>query len=340
MKNILKIVFVIIGTLIGAGFASGQEIYTFFFSHGIKGIYGIFISCILMGIIIYKVLVKVKKYNIQTYKEFLDTIIFTKQIKCLKLKEIINNAINIFILITFFIMIAGFGAYFEQELGINSMIGSGILAILCFAIFMSNVEGVIKSSGAIVPILIVLVFIIGILNFNDIHFINIKNYVSETKSFNFIADAILYSSYNAILLISVLITLLKYLENKKQIFKISTITTVITIIMSLIIFLVLTRIDVDITNLEMPIVYVISHMSKILRYIYGFIILGSIFTTAISLGVSFLQNISKNKRSYTQFAFIMCITSVIISNFGFSNLVNLLYPIFGFLGLIQIIFLY
>ena len=32
MKNILKVVFVIIGTLIGAGFASGQEINTFFFS--------------------------------------------------------------------------------------------------------------------------------------------------------------------------------------------------------------------------------------------------------------------------------------------------------------------
>ena len=41
MKDILKIVFVIIGTLIGAGFASGQEIYTFFFSYGIKGIYGL-----------------------------------------------------------------------------------------------------------------------------------------------------------------------------------------------------------------------------------------------------------------------------------------------------------
>ena len=34
-KDIMKIVFVIIGTMIGAGFASGQEIYLFFFSYGI-----------------------------------------------------------------------------------------------------------------------------------------------------------------------------------------------------------------------------------------------------------------------------------------------------------------
>ena len=40
MKNISKITFVLIGAIIGAGFASGKEIYIFFFSHGIKGIIG------------------------------------------------------------------------------------------------------------------------------------------------------------------------------------------------------------------------------------------------------------------------------------------------------------
>ncbi len=34
IKNICKITFVIIGTIIGAGFASGQEIYTFFNKYG------------------------------------------------------------------------------------------------------------------------------------------------------------------------------------------------------------------------------------------------------------------------------------------------------------------
>ena len=64
--------------------------------------------------------------------------------------------------------------------------------------------------------------------------------------------------------------------------------------------------------------------------------MGSIFTTTISLGVSFLQNTSKDKKSYTQIALIMCITSVIISKIGFSNLVNILYPILGYLGILQI----
>ena len=72
---ILKVVFVIIGTLIGAGFASGQEIYIFFFSYGIKGLIGIIVSSILIGITIYKTFQITKKNNTKNYKEFLDYLI-------------------------------------------------------------------------------------------------------------------------------------------------------------------------------------------------------------------------------------------------------------------------
>ena len=40
MKNSLKVVFVIIGTLIGAGFASGKEVYIFFNKYGSLGLLG------------------------------------------------------------------------------------------------------------------------------------------------------------------------------------------------------------------------------------------------------------------------------------------------------------
>lgn len=70
MRDILKTIFVIIGTMIGAGFASGQEIYLFFNRYGTMGILGLIISCTLAGIIIYKVfqIVKIKKYiHIQNF---------------------------------------------------------------------------------------------------------------------------------------------------------------------------------------------------------------------------------------------------------------------------------
>lgn len=333
MKNVLKVVFVIIGTLIGAGFASGQEVYLFFFSYGMKGLIGILISSIIIGVVIYNTFNILNKYKINTYKDFLNILIP----KNTKLKIIANFIINIFILITFFIMIAGFGAYFEQEIGINRLVGSLILAIITFIVFMTSIKGVVKVNELIVPILIGFIFIIGIISIKDIHILNLENYVIRTNYTNFALSAVLYSSYNSILLIPVLITLNNYVKNKKQIFYISFISAIVTILLSVIIFLLLVRVDVEISKLEMPVVYVVSNMFKILRYIYGVIILGSIFTTAISLGVSFLQNTAKNKKGYTQISIIMCITSVIISKFGFSNLVSLLYPIFGYLGLIQIL---
>lgn len=337
MKNVFKIVFVIIGTLIGAGFASGQEIYVFFFSYGIKGFIGIIISSVVMGVLIYKTLGIINKYNINSYKDLLDILVKNKkENKYFNFKNIINLIINIFILVTFFIMIAGFGAYFEQQFGINSLVGSSILAILNFVIFLTNVKGVIKANELLVPMLIVFLVIIGFINIIDINIVKLGNYTIRTNQSNYILSAIIYASYNSILLIPVLITLKKYINTKKQILFISLISTIIVILLATIIFLILIRVDVDITKLEMPAVYVVSNIFKFLEIIYGFIILGSIFTTSISLGTSFLQNVSKNKKSYTQIAAIMCITSVLISKIGFSNLINLLYPIFGYLGLIQI----
>lgn len=333
MKNIISITMVIIGALIGAGFASGQEIYTFFYKNGKSGLIGIIISSILISYIIYKVFVIVKKYQVKNYKEFLETIIQSKS----KIKiEIINKIIEILILITFFIMMAGFGAFFEQEYRINTLIGSSILATICFLTFITNVEGFIKISKFIVPILIIFVLIVGILNIPNIDVNEFDEGIVIQRLISGPINAIMYASYNTILLIPVLITLKEKIKDQKEIKLISILSGVIIIILSMIIFFLLKNITINIQSIEMPVVYVITNKFRKLKNIYGFIILISIFTTAVSLGISYLENNKKSKKSYTQTAAIMCITSVFFSKIGFSNLINLLYPIFGILGLVQI----
>ena len=89
--------------------------------------------------------------------------------------------------------------------------------------------------------------------------------------------------------------------------------------------------------IEMPAVYVISNSFSEFKNIYAFIILASIYTTAISIGVSLLENITKKPKMYKQIAAFICITGILVSGIGFSNLINMLYPIFGYLGLVQII---
>ena len=86
----------------------------------------------------------------------------------------------------------------------------------------------------------------------------------------------------------------------------------------------------------MPAVFVIDNNFPQFSGIYGIVILLSIFSTAISIGISFLKNITKDKKSYPQIVAIMCISGVLISNFGFSNLVKMLFPVFGYLGIVWI----
>ncbi len=330
----MVVVFFVIGALIGAGFASGQEIYAFFYKYGVNGLLGLIICSILTGFVIYKTfrILLNSNRNIDNYENFLN-IIINKKTKFIK---IINLIINISLLITFFVMISGFGAYFEQEFRINKIIGATILAIICFVVFMTDIKGVTKTNSVVVPILILCILIIGIFNLKnlDINLIG-KNLDCQINGSKWIWQSIIYCSYNMLLLIPVLVSIKNYIKSEKQIKYISIFCGLIVFILALNVYMLLVKVDIDFSLIEMPAVYVISKNYSVLRFVYGIIILLSIFTTAISVGIGFLDNIVKNKSYFPQFAAIMCITSVIISNFGFSNLVNFSFPIFGYLGLIQ-----
>lgn len=358
LKNVLTITMVIIGSIIGAGFASGQEINSFFFKYGIIGILGIIISIFLISLIIYKVFLIIKKENINTYKNFLEIIfqknnnfkinnkknklkinnkkiIKNKTNKYLNIFNITNIIINIFLIISFFIMVAGFGAYFKQQYNVHPILGSIIIAIICLIIFMNNIEGVLKINKHLIPVLIFFLIIIGIKNINNLNLTEINNKKIINNFFVAILSGIIYASYNIILLIPVLITLKNKIK-KNNIFLISFFSGIILFILSLIIYFLLINIKINIYQIEMPAVYVIGKYFPQFKRIYEFIILSSILTTAVSEGISVLENTCKTKKTYTQFAVILCITSVIFSKIGFSNLINLLYPVFGVFGFFQI----
>ena len=327
MKEIFTITLLIIGALIGAGFASGQEIYSFFYAYGSSGILGIIVTCSLIGLLIYKSLQIIYDNNIESYSDFLRFFI-----KNDKVVTIINNVMNVLLLVTFYIMIAGFGAYFQQEFEINKIIGSAILAILAGVVFFTSVKGVLKVSEFIVPVLLIFIIWIGGIN---LFTINMDTKVLAVKS-GWLLSSISYCSYNMILLIPVLISIKKQIKYKSNIKYIALCCGILMMTMSMLIYMLLARTDIENSTLEMPIVYVIRTFFTKYKVVYAFIILASIFTTAISIGIGFLQNISKNERSYPQFVIFMCITSLLVSKIGFSKLVNLLYPFFGYLGIIQI----
>ena len=134
-----------------------------------------------------------------------------------------------------------------------------------------------------------------------------------------------------------LISIKELISNIKNIKYIAIIVSAILIILLTIVFLFLINVDVDIKQLQMPAVYAINNIWPGIKKVYGIIILISIFTTAISLGIGFLKNVICNKKSFNVISTLMCMSAIVFSGFGFSNLVNLLYPILGILGLVQIV---
>ena len=324
----LKTVFVIIGTIIGAGFASGQEIYSFFSIYEENGLIGIILSNVLIGIIMYVILKKTNQFNIKSYSELLEHTKVPKSIV-----NILNIIINIFLLISFYVMVAGFSAYFKQEFNISQIITIIPILILCYLTFMKNIEGIAKINSIIIPILIAIIIIIGA-KANVLQNITNINVSNISFSANWIIKSIEYASYNSILLIPILISVSTYTKNKEK--QTSIIVTCIMLVISLIISLLMFK-QTEIYTTELPLVYIASSFGEFFKLIYGIVIVFAIYSTMISAGYGFLQNCSNNKKTYKILAIIMCASAIITLFFSFSGLVNLTYPVFGILGFLQLL---
>lgn len=339
MKNILKIIFVIIGTLIGAGFASGKEVYIFFNRYGVCGIIGILISGVIIGVLVYKVFyILLKQKGIDDYNQLLNYIFANRKSNRINIAQIINSIINIFLLISFYIMVAGFSSYFKQEYNISIYITSSIFAILCYITLNNKIEAIIKISSILVPIIIIFILNLGIKDLSySINQISNMDFL-DNMLVDSVISSILYASYNSIILIPVLISLKKYISKKNNVL-IGFFTSLIVILLSIFVYMILLRANIEIIELDLPLIYLVKRFGKIYEYLYGTVIIISIFTSVISAGYSFLKNCSKTQKQYNNLLIIMCVTSIFIANIGFSELVNILYPIFGVLGLIQIYYI-
>lgn len=327
MKNCYKATLIIIGTVIGAGFASGQEIYSFFNIYKVNGIIGLFISNGITGLVIYKVLKEVNKNDIKTYRELLER---TKSSS--KLSNILNIIINIFLLMSFYIMTSGFSAYFNQEFNVPRIFTSIIVLIICYITFNRELEGITKVNNIVIPILIMSIVCIAMKDniIRTISDIDVRNIGVKA---NWIIKSIEYASYNSILLIPMLISIKKYTKGNER--KISIVVTFILLMLSGILFFIMYKYT-DIYNIEMPLVYIASKYGKMYKYIYGMVIVFAIYTTMISAGYGFLNNCSKNKKMYKPLSFIICLFVIFFSNFSFAELVKLTYPTFGILGIVQL----
>ena len=324
-----KIIFVLIGTFVGAGFASGKEVFNFFTCYSYYGIISIFVFSLLLFFMIYKCLNIKTKLKLNSYNEF---IFYLEEKYKFFNHRFFLILINIFLASSFYIMIAALSSLFNYQFNITRFITIAFTVFICFFIFYKkNINFIYIINSILMPILILFIFSLCLFNtnFNTINLNEINNY-------NFIFSifmGLLYFSYNSLLLIPITFDL-KINENKGNNFKIAFIYSLIIFLITFLINLLLLSFYNLVYNLELPILYVSNSSIKLFSFLYFFIILSAIFTTMISSGYSFVSNFSKNNYKikliiFLLFSFIFCI-------FSFSDLINFFYPLFGLIGFIQI----
>lgn len=328
MKRIIKIIAVIIGTIIGAGFASGKEIYVFFAEYGKLGIIGAIISSILTGTIIYCTIAITKKNNINNNNQFVKVITSNKS------EEIIKNIINIFLLISFWIMCTGICTFFKQEMNIPIIVTATINSIFVYFLLMKNIKGIMKINMIIIPVMLIIIIYITLKNTNISYIIN--TYSTNRKIIKAIFMSLLYTNYNTIVLIPIIVSLTKYINTKKEAVIVAIISSTIVFVLILCLCQLLLSTSINIQNIEIPILAILDNYNKNEKILYSLAIVVAIITSIISAGYGILENI-KDKKKYKIVTLIMCILTIPISYIGFGKLVEVLYPTFGLIGIFQAI---
>jgi len=214
-----KVAATYIGTVVGAGFASGQEMLQFFAVFGLKGFWGLIVVTALF--IVFGYIVMEVGRNLQSESHL----------------QIIKHSGGKFLgplmdwLITFFLfgaltaMIAGSGALVKQQFGINPFWGNLFMAAFTALTVLTGINGVINSISVVVPFLVTSAVGISLasillmpLRTNPYELVAAAESVSRNGLIgNWLWAAVLYVSYNLVLAISVLGPLGVQAKNKNAI---------------------------------------------------------------------------------------------------------------------------
>ena len=151
--------FLLLSAVIGVGFASGKEIYVFFFSFDGASLFGL-VSFALLYVYLFLVLQYIsKKLAINSYSEY-NAKVFGKFCKITNIILVINFTI------TASGMLAGADYLFETFFGIKYGIPSLFLSVITFLVVLGGIKHIKVLANVIVPVMIAVIVINSIKNIN------------------------------------------------------------------------------------------------------------------------------------------------------------------------------
>lgn len=335
MKNSILIAFVYIGTIVGAGLASGQEILQFFSLYGIKGFYGILLCCIFYMVFSIIIVNICFKYSCKSYRDIIISVFGNK------IGTLIDAFLTFFIFGSSTIMISGGGAMLHEYAGVATYWGIFIMCIIVFFITIMSTKGLIAINSIVVPFSASIIIILGVLVLMSLPSISdTSKYlynISPIKK-GWLTSSILYSAFNLIGATGVICPMTNDYKNKKSFTYGCIIGSIILTLLALSInFTILVYSPKSYYN-EIPNLFIANHYGRFISLCLTIIIWLEMLSTEISNIYSLSYRIHYSiKLPYTTCVLLIMLLSLPLSFIGFSNLIALLYPPFGVVGVIFLI---
>jgi len=320
-----------IGTIVGAGFATGQEVLQFFTFFGRSGLLGIGIATLLFcyfGLVI---------MNLSRDLKADSHLEFVQYIGGRRLGFLMDWFITVSFLGVLVVMAAGSGAVAEEQLSIPALYGSLGVILFSFITVILGVNHVIRAICFVVPFLLLSVF--GVAIFSIVHdpitlqkIVLLESLPSPvTTSWPF--SSVLYVSYNLLLAIAILAPLGVESKNRKSLIYGAILGGLGLGIGILAINLAIISAVPQILPFQVPMVFLASHLNPILAYAYGFILILEIYTTAVSILYGFVARVSFSQTQRILWAAMASLGALFAAQLGFSRVITTIYPLMGFMGL-------
>jgi len=319
-----------LGAVIGAGFASGQEIVQFFVAYGLDGFKGACLATIFFFVLGGLLMYLAHTHQISHYQDMLNYLLGNR------LGRVVDFLLAIFLFLGISTMLSASGAVFYEHLYLSKLLGIFLAYILIVILLVAGKKGLIFSYNVLVPVKILLLLIISGYAAFFVEGSQTESYAVYIRSEDsriWIIASILYVAYNFALAMVVL-TEYQNLSNRRHGITGAMWGGLLLGGLVIINYLSLSKFLPEVMHYEVPMLYVAGHINLAAKHIYTLVLWLGILSTAIANAYGFAQRFSKFTGLSYGLCLVLCVTMALpLSMQSFSGLVTKTYPLFGVLGI-------